>query len=88
MTIEAIMTILGSNAVVAIISYFTGRRQLNATTDNQVLHNLEISINVYRGIIEDLKNQIQTLNVKVQELEDKVDELMEENHNLKKQHRI
>lgn len=87
MTTDTIMAILGSNAVVALISYFSGKRKLNVETDNQVLHNLEISINVYRGIIEDLKNQIQTLNVKVQELEDKVDELMEENHNLKKQHR-
>lgn len=88
MTVDTILAILGSNVAVAIISFFTGRRQMNATTDNQVLHNLEISINVYRGIIEDLKNQIQTLNVKVQELEDKVDELVEENHNLKRQHRI
>lgn len=86
MTIDTIMAILGSNAAVALISYFSGKRKQNVETDNQVLHNLEISINVYRGIIEDLKNQIQTLNVKVQELEDKVDELMEENHNLRKKH--
>jgi regulator of replication initiation timing len=47
---------------------------------------LEKSVNVYRGIIEDLKHQIESLNIKVQELEDKVDELMEENHNLKRKH--
>jgi predicted nucleic acid-binding Zn-ribbon protein len=86
MTIDTIMAILGSNVAVAIISYFTGRRQLNAQTDNQVLHNLEISVNLYKEIITDLKTQITELNTKVQELEVKIDDLMEENHNLRKKH--
>lgn len=88
MTVDTILTILGSNVAVAIISFFTGRRQMNATTDNQVLINLEHSINIYRNIIEDMKVQIVNLNNKVQELEVKIDELVEENHNLKRQHRI
>jgi len=88
MTIEEILAILGSNVVVGIFSYFTGRRRMNVETDNQVLHNLELSINVYRGIIEDLKNQIETLNNRVQELELKIDELVEENHNLRIKNRI
>jgi peptidoglycan hydrolase CwlO-like protein len=86
MTIDNIMMILGSNVAVAIISYFTGRRQINATTDNQVLHNLELSVNLYKKIIDDLKNEIHNLNTKVQELEVKIDDLMEENHNLRKKH--
>lgn len=86
MTIDTIMMILGSNAAVAIISYFSGRRQSNAITDNQVLQNLEISVNLYKTIIDNLKNEIHELNSKVQELEVKIDELMEENHNLRKKH--
>lgn len=88
MTLDTIFMILGSNVVVAIISFVTGRRQQNAVTDNQVLINLEHSINIYRQIIEDMKVQILNLNQKVQELEIKIDELVEENHNLKKQHNI
>lgn len=88
MTGDTILAILGSNVVVAIVSFITGRRQMNATTDNQVLINLEKSINIYRQIIDDMKVQILNLNQKVQELEIKIDELVEENHNLKKQHKI
>ncbi len=86
MTIDTIMMILGSNVAVALISYLTGKRQLNATTDNQVLQNLELSVNLYKKIIDDLKNEIHELNSKVQELEVKIDDLMEENHNLRKKH--
>jgi peptidoglycan hydrolase CwlO-like protein len=86
MDADIILSVLGSNVIVGILSYFTGRRKMNVEIDNQILTNLEKSVNVYRGIIEDLKHQIESLNIKVQELEDKVDELMEENHNLKRKH--
>ena len=81
---ETILTILGSNVIVAIVSFLTGKRKTNAETDNQVLRNLEISVNLYKGIIDDLKSEIENLNIKIQELEKKIDELHEENKNLKK----
>lgn len=81
---ENILTILGSNVVVAIISFLTGKRKSNAETDNQVLRNLEISVNLYKEIIDDLKVEIEGLNRKIQELEQKIDDLMKENHELKK----
>jgi peptidoglycan hydrolase CwlO-like protein len=71
-----------------LIGYFVGRRKTNAETDNQVLKNLELSVNIYTQIIDDLKGEISELNVKVQDLQKMVDELMKENHKLKKQNSI
>lgn len=78
------LLLLLSNAVTGVASFFVGRRKSNAETDNQVLRNLEISIGIYKNIIDDLKVEIQSLNLKVQDLEKKVEELMIENRNLKK----
>lgn len=79
-----ILTILGSNVVVAIVSFFTGKRKTIAETDNQVLKNLELSVNLYKEIIDDLKREIESLNLKIQDLEKKIDILHQENINLKK----
>lgn len=79
---ETILLFL-SNALTGIAAWFVGRRKQQADTDNQVLRNLELSINLYRGIIEDLKKEIESLNIKVQELEKKIDELHAENKILK-----
>lgn len=73
-----------SNALTAVAAWFVGRRKVNAETDNQVLRNLELSVNLYRGIIDDLKREIEALNVKIQQLEGKIDELHKENKELKK----
>ena len=73
-----------SNALTAIAAWFVGRRKSNAETDNQVLRNLELSINLYKQIIDDLKKEIHDLNIKVQELEAKVDALSQENKRLKR----
>ena len=72
-----------SNALTAIAGWFIGRRRGNAETDNQVLRNLELSIGLYKNIIDDLRIEIRELNVKVQELEKRVDALLEENKKLK-----
>jgi peptidoglycan hydrolase CwlO-like protein len=72
-----------SNGFTAIAGWFIGRRRQQADTDNQVLKNLEISVNLYRQIIDDLKREIESLNIKVQELEKKIDELHIENRTLK-----
>jgi peptidoglycan hydrolase CwlO-like protein len=73
-----------SNAVTGISAWLVGKRKSNAETDNQVLRNLELSINLYNQIILDLKKEIHDLNIKIQELESKVDALSAENDKLKK----
>jgi peptidoglycan hydrolase CwlO-like protein len=77
--------LLLSNALTGVASFFVGRRRSNAETDNQVLRNLELSIGLYKNIIDDLKTEIQGLNIKIQDLEKKVENLMSENKKLKKQ---
>jgi peptidoglycan hydrolase CwlO-like protein len=76
--------LLISNVLTGIVAWFVGKRKVNAETDNQVLRNLELSVNLYRGIIDDLKKEIEALNIKIQQLENKIDELHEENKKLKK----
>jgi len=75
--------LLASNIITGVAAWFAGKRKANAETDNQVLRNLELSVNLYRSIIDDLKKEIESLNIKVQELESKIDELHEENKRLK-----
>lgn len=72
-----------SNILTGFAGWLVGRRKLNAETDNQVLRNLEIAVNVYKNIIDDLKGQVESLNIKIQDLETKIDELVKENHALK-----
>jgi peptidoglycan hydrolase CwlO-like protein len=73
-----------SNIITGIAGWFVGRKRQQADTDNQVLRNLELSVNIYVKIIEDLKQEIHELNNKVQDLEKKVNDLMAENRKLKK----
>jgi len=72
-----------SNIVTGAAGWFVGRKRQQAETDNQVLRNLEISIGIYKQIIDDLKQEIKLLNIKIQELEGKVDQLHHENNRLK-----
>jgi peptidoglycan hydrolase CwlO-like protein len=72
-----------SNALTGVAAWFVGRRKVNADTDNQVLKNLELSINLYQEIIQDLKREIESLNIKIQQLETKMDDLYKENKELK-----
>ena len=81
MTNEVLLLI--SNAVTGVAAWFVGRKRQQAETDNQVLRNLELSIALYKQIIDDLKEEISQLNIKIQELEGKVDELHKENKKLK-----
>ena len=82
MNTELILII--SNALTGIAAFFVGKRRSDAETDNQVLRNLELSIQLYKNIIDYLKTEIHELNLKVQDLEKKVEELMTENRKLKK----
>jgi peptidoglycan hydrolase CwlO-like protein len=73
-----------SNVLTGIAGFFVGKRRSDAETDNQVLRNLELSIGLYKNIIDDLKQEIHELNIKVQDLEKRVENLMSENKKLKK----
>lgn len=83
MNIENILAILGSNFVASILTFILTRRKMSAETDNQVLQNLELSINLYKELIDSLKTEIESLNIKIQHLEIKMDEVMMENRKLK-----
>lgn len=72
-----------SNSLTAVAAWFVGRRRQQAETDNQVLKNLELSINLYKEVIDDLKVEIGQLKRRIQELEEKIDELHAENKRLK-----
>jgi peptidoglycan hydrolase CwlO-like protein len=76
--------LLISNVLTGAAGFFAGKRRSDAETDNQVLRNLELSVNLYKRIIDDLKQEIHDLNVQVQKLETKVEDLMAENRKLKK----
>ena len=80
---ETILLFL-SNAITGIAAWFVGRKRQQAETDNQTLRNLELAVNLYKNIIDDLKQEIHELNIKIQQLEKKVDELHAENTKLKK----
>jgi peptidoglycan hydrolase CwlO-like protein len=77
------LILLISNTLTAVAGWFVGRKRQQADTDNQVLRNLELAVNLYKGIIDDLKQEIHDLNLKVQDLEKKIDELHDENKRLK-----
>lgn len=83
MNIDNVMMVLGSNAVVALLTFIFSRRKENAEIDTNVIANLEKSIMVYAKIIDDLKKEIGELNIKIQELEAKIDQLKEENQQLR-----
>lgn len=69
MTTEILLLI--SNVLTGVAGFFVGKRRSDAETDNQVLRNLELSVNLYKQIIDDLKKEIHDLNVQVQNLEKK-----------------
>ena len=77
------LILLISNALTASAAWFVGRKRQQVEVENQILKNLELSIDLYRGIILDLKREIESLNIKVQELETKIDRLHRENNMLK-----
>jgi hypothetical protein len=78
------LILIVSNLLTGIAGWFVGKRRSDAETDNQVLRNLELSVNLYKNIIDDLKQEIHELNIKIQDLEKRVDALMSENRKLKK----
>lgn len=78
------LILIVSNILTGVVGFFAGKRRTDAETDNQVLKNLELSVNLYKQIIDDLKKEIHDLNLQVQQLEKKVEDLMTENKKLKR----
>ena len=73
-----------SSALTGIAGWFAGRRKSAAETDNIVLQNLESSVNLYKLIIDNLRDEIKGLHEKMDEMETKIDELTQENIKLRK----
>lgn len=65
------------------LTFLLGLRRGKADTENVLLQNLEKSIGIYQLIIEDMKEEIKSLNVKIDTLEGKVEQLLQENNELK-----
>lgn len=72
-----------SNGLTGIVAWIVGRKRVQVEVENQVLKNLELSISLYKDIIDSLKKEIHDLNIKIQDLENKIEELIKENHELK-----
>lgn len=77
------LILLISNILTGTGAWFVSRKRQQADTDNQTLKNLELAVNLYKNIIDDLKEEIHELNVKIQDLEKKINELHQENKKLK-----
>lgn len=75
--------LLISNLLTGIAAWFVGKKRASAETDSVIIKNLELSVNIYASIIQDLKVEIESLNKKIQDLEQKIDELHEENKKLR-----
>ena len=71
-------------AVTGFLTFLLGQQRGKKEVESISLQNLDKSIQIYQLIIEDLKNEITSLNEKVDTLQRKVDEMMEENNKLKK----
>ena len=75
--------IILSGLVTGVAGWFVGRRKSAAETDNIVLQNLESSVNLYKLIIDNLRDEIKGLHTKMDEMEAKIDELTRENKKLR-----
>ena len=62
-------------AITGLISFAAGLRRGKIQNESLILQNIERAISVYQTIIEDLKEEIISLNKKVDELQQKIDEM-------------
>lgn len=79
---ENLWMFIGS-ALTGIAGWAVGRRKSAAETDNIVLTNLEASVNLYKMIIDNLREEIKQLHTKMDDMEKKIDELTAENKKLR-----
>ena len=80
--LDMLVTFLASS-VTGIVTFIFGIRKGKAETEGMLLENLEKSISIYQVIINDMREEIKTLNGKIDDLEKKVESLLLENNELK-----
>jgi predicted nucleic acid-binding Zn-ribbon protein len=78
-----IITLFISNILTGSVTWFFSRKRQSAETDNVILEGLTHSMEIYKDIIESLKEEIMRLNTKIEHLESRIEELHKENKILK-----
>lgn len=71
-------------AITGFLTFLLGQQRGKKEIESITLTNLEKSVAIYQTIVQDLKDEITSLNKKIDELQSKVDEMMKENHELQK----
>ena len=69
--------------VTTLIGYFIGYKKSKNEIEGGRLENLEKSINIYQGVIDDLGKKVEELTVQITKLETIIDSLKKENRKLK-----
>ncbi|MNS21775.1 hypothetical protein D3C72_535450 [compost metagenome] len=87
-SIEMILAILGSNGVTSYLTFLFSKKKYLAEANSSELENVEKSIGIYRGMVEDLGQRIDILSKNLKELRDDRDNLSSENAGLKKKVRF
>jgi peptidoglycan hydrolase CwlO-like protein len=72
-----------SSSVVGFLTFLLGQQKGKKEVESLHLQNLEKSINIYKVIIDDMKEELADLRKEIEQLEKKVQELLEENTKLK-----
>ena len=65
-----------------LLTFILGQQRGKKEIESVHLQNLEKSIEIYKTIIDDLRDEIKILNDRVEVLQSMVNELMMENHKL------
>jgi peptidoglycan hydrolase CwlO-like protein len=69
-------------SVTGFLTFILGQQRGKKEIESVHLQNLEKSIEIYKTIIDDLRDEIKILNDRVEVLQSMVNELMMENHKL------
>ena len=69
-------------SVTGFLTFILGQQKGKKEIESVHLQNLEKSIEIYKTIIDDLRDEIKILNDRVEVLQSMVNELMMENHKL------
>ena len=78
-----ILTIL-TTTITGFLTFLLGQQRGKKEVESVHLQNLEKSIEIYKTIIDDLRDEISILNERVEKLQAMVNELMIENHKLQR----
>ncbi len=72
------------SSVTGFLTFVLGQQRGKKEVESVHLQNLEKSIEIYKTIIDDLRDEISILNDRVETLQGMVNELMVENHKLQR----